>query len=268
MRRTAILLTLVFLIGLTAKASAAPPTAGDFAADCNADGVVEVDGNQRYVRGTGVLTRHCNVNLTPGSRLMLRGVTLSGEGLSAISSPNDTTIRVVNSRLMMTGPLELTTGCCAGGDEVPDDNGRVVVRRSSLVGSSIQLMASFDGANGRVIVRNSSLTATGELGIQVRASDLGGAEGRVRVRGSVIASAGDLLIRTGTEGRTHVRRNLTSVEGEVAISTGDDGRCRTRANIPELTCTEDAPEEPTEPGDEAGPLDEGEEAPGDGEEEE
>lgn len=251
MRRTAVLLTLVFLIGLAAPASAAPPTAGDFAADCNADGVVEIDGNQRYVRGTGVLTRHCNVNLAPGSRLDFRRVTITGEGLSIISSPNDITIRVLRSRLIMTGPLELTAGCCAGDGEVPEDHGRVVVRRSSLSGSSIQLMASFDGANGRVIVRRSSLTATGDQGIQIRASDLGGVEGRVRVRRSVMTSAGDLLIRTGTEGSTLVRRNLTSVEGEVTIATGEDGRCRSRANTPELACSEDAPVEP-------GPLDEGE----------
>lgn len=213
MRRTAILLTFVFLIGLAAPASAAPLTAADFAANCNADGEVEIDGKQRYVRGTGVLELPCTVTLTPGSRLDFRRVTIMGKSLSVISSSNDTRIRVLRSRLMMTGPLGLTTGCCSGNDEVPEGNGRVVVRRSSLSGSSIQLMASSDGANGRVVVKRSRLTATGDQGIQIRASDLGGVEGRVRVRRSVVTSAGDLLIRTGTEGRTSVRRTRTLVEG-------------------------------------------------------
>jgi hypothetical protein len=239
-RKTALFAIIAALFGVLAvsPASAARQDAADFAADCNDDGVVEVDGRQRYVGGTGVLAGDCSVHLATGARLTLRRVNLSGPGnLVAISSPANTTIRVIKSTIVVDGALELTAGCCSGEGDGSERNGRVVVRRSTLSGKSVQLLASFDDPNGRVVVRRSRLTATGELGIQIRAGDLGGENGRVRVRRSILDSGGPLQIRTGTDGRTAVRRNRASFVGEADVSTGENGRCISRRNKPELPCS-------------------------------
>jgi len=239
MRRILFVLTVVASMAVTVTpASAAPDTAADFAADCNADGIVLVVGNKRYVGGTGALTGPCVVGLSVGAKLVFRGVTLTGtDSLAAISSPAETTIKVIDSTIKMSGPLELTAGCCAGDALVPEQDGRVVVRRSTLRGSSIQLVASFDWPNGVVVVTDSTLHATGPQGIQVRASDLGGVDGRVRVVDSSLTSAGDLEIKTGVDGKTRVRRNTSAVAGTARVTTGVGGTCRSTNNSPALPCT-------------------------------
>jgi len=239
MKRLLFVLVVVAALAATVTpASAAPDSAADFAADCNADGIVFVVGDKRYVGGTGALTRSCVVGLSVGAKLVFRGVALTGtDGLAAISSPADTTIKVIDSTIDMSGPLELTAGCCAGDATVPEQDGRVIVRRSALRGSSIQLLASFDWPNGAVVVTDSTLHATGSLGIQIRASDLGGVDGRVRVVDSSLTSAGDLEIKTGTGGKTRARRNTATVTGVVTVTAGAGGTCRSTDNIPALPCT-------------------------------
>lgn len=252
MRRLIIFIAVVALIAAAApSASAARLSAADFATDCNTDGVVVVSGTQRYVGGTGRVKGDCLVQMEPGAKLVLRGATIVSTGsLVAISSPAETTIRIVRSSITVAGVLELTAGCCSGEGDGSESDGKVVVRRSTLVGASVQLLASFDDANGKVAVRRSSITAT-DGDIQIRASDLGGTDGRVRVKRSQLSATGDLQIRSGTDGKTHVARNTASIDGSVEVSTGDDGRCRSRRNTPELPCgaAEPAPDPDPIPGD-------------------
>jgi hypothetical protein len=116
-----------------ASALTAPPDAADFAADCNADGRIDGTATDRYVGGAGALVGDCSVVLDAGATLVLREVELTGSGdLVAISSPAETTIRVVDSVIEVAGFLELTAGCCAGGAGVPDQHATVVVKRSTL----------------------------------------------------------------------------------------------------------------------------------------
>lgn len=219
-------------------ATAAPLTAADFAADCNADGRLDVSGRQRYVGGSGTIAADCIIVHEAGATLVLRGVDLTAVGnIVAISSLEDATIKVVDSTITAGGALELTAGCCAGDDLVPDDNGTVIVKRSSLTGVTIQLMSSFDGLSGRVVVRQSTLEATGSLGVQIRASDLGGANGAVRLADSTITSAGDILVRTGSTGRTIARRNTLNSLGVTSISTGVGGSCVSAGNTPAVACS-------------------------------
>ena len=252
MRRLIIFIAVVALIAVAApSASAARLSAADFAADCNADGTVVVSGTQRYVGGSGSIKGDCSITMEAGSKLVLRNATItSSGGLVAISSPAETTIRIVGSSITVAGPLELTAGCCSGEGDGSEADGKVVVRRSELVGSSVQLLASFDDDGGKVVVRRSSITAT-DGDIQVRASDLAGSEGRVRVKRSQLTATGDLQISTGAEGRTRVVRNTAAIDGSVEVSTGDDGRCRSRRNSPELPCgaAEPAPDPDPGPGD-------------------
>ena len=250
MRRLIIFIAVVALIAVAApSASAARLSAGDFAADCNADGTVAVSGTQRYVGGTGTIKGDCIVTMEAGSKLVLRNATISSSGsLVAISTPADTTIRIVGSSIMVDGTLELTAGCCSGEGDGSEANGKVAVRRSTLSGSNVQLLASFDDSDGKVSVRHSSITAT-DGDIQIRASDLAGADGLVRVKHSRLTATGDLQISTGTEGRTRVKHNDAAIEGSVEVSTGDDGTCRSRRNTPELPCgVADTPVDPG-PGD-------------------
>ena len=252
MRRLFIFIAVVALIAAFApSASAARLTAADFAADCNADGVVEVSGTQRYVGGSGAIKGDCTITMEPGSKLVLRNASITSTGsLVAISSPADTKIRIIRSSITVAGALELTAGCCSGEGDGSESDGKVVVRRSHLVAASVQLVASFDDANGKVSVRRSSITAT-DGDIQIRASDLAGTEGHVRVKRSQLTAAGDLQIRTGEAGKTRVVRNVAAIEGSVEVSTGEDGHCRSRRNTPELPCgaAEPAPEPDPIPGD-------------------
>ena len=248
MRRILILLAAVALLAVLApSASAARLDAADFAADCNADGVVEVSGNQRYVGGAGTLTRDCSVTMEPGARLTFRRVDITGSGaLVAISSPAQTAIRIIRSSIAVAGPLELTAGCCSGEGDGSEADGKVFVRSSSLTGSSVQLLASFDDPNGKVSVRRSTVTAT-DGDIQFRASDLNGTNGHVRVRDSRLSATGDLVIASGGGGKTHVIRNTSTIDGTAEVTTGEDGRCRSRRNTPALPCGEVEP--PTDAGD-------------------
>lgn len=237
--RVGLLVALTLLLGLVAApAQAAPLDAADFAAQCNSTGLITVTGTQIYRGGSGTITGDCAIALAPGATLVLRNVDLTSAGnLAAVSSREGTTIRVANSSIVAAGALELTAGCCAGDATVPERDGTVVVRRSTLVAESLQLVASFDYPNGRVVVRSSSLTATGTAGIQIRASDLGGSDGIIRLVGSALASAGDVLVRTGSGGRTVVRRNTFSVSGAITVSAGAAGSCVTAANTPPVACT-------------------------------
>lgn len=266
MRKLALAATLTMIVTLLAAAPAtAGPrqSAGDFAADCNDDGQVIVDGRQVYRGGSGSLDGLCSVVMEPGAALVFRNVAIDGVGgLVAISSPADTTIRVIRSTIVIDGPLELTAGCCAGEGDGSERNGRVVVRRSTLEADSIQLVASFDDPDGRVVVRRSSLTATGELGVQLRASDLAGSDGLVRVHRSEIDSAGDLQISTGTSGRTVVRSTTAISVGEAEISTGEGGRCSVRRSTPDFPCVVTGSESDGDEGEETGEEGAGEEGAG------
>jgi hypothetical protein len=237
MRRLFVPLVLVAATVLPAGgAAAALGTAADFAADCNDDGLVIVSGTQRYIGGNGAITGGCNVVMSRGTTLVLRDVVLTGTAqLSAISSPRNTTIRVLESTIEVAGALEFTAGCCGGG-EVLENDGTVIVRDSTLLGDSVQLLASFDHPDGKVVVARSTLAATGALGIQVRASDLGGRRGIVKIIDTEANSDGDLLVRTGTRGLTVARRNQFSAAGSVTITTGTGGVCRSSGNTPPTPC--------------------------------
>ena len=229
MRRFSVIMAVMVATLLQATAvSAAPGSAGDIAADCNDDGVVTVYGTERYIGGVGTITRDCNVNLTAGAKLVLRNVTLTSTGsLAAISSPPGTTIKVLDSTITAAGSLELTAGCCAG--EPFEVDGTVIVRRSDLSGSSLQILASFGATNGRAVVAESTLTASGAFGVQVRT----GPDGLTRVRDSVISSGGDVWLASA--GDTRARRNTLSAAGTVTIEGGVS--CASIANTPAVPCT-------------------------------
>lgn len=220
--------------------SAAGTNAAAFAADCNANGTVEVAGVLRVVGGTGVLTRNCIITLDAGEKLVFRGVDLTGTGfVVTTSSPSgaDTTVKVIKSSIDMSGPLQLSPGAVAGGTEVPDADATVVVRRSTLSAASIDLSASLDWARGRVVVVDSNLIVPAGLGtVQISASMGGGTDGVARVVDSTISTAGDVTIQSGDAGRTVVRRSAVS-GASVTVTTGAGGVCRTVSNTPALICS-------------------------------
>ena len=239
MKRAAITIAIVLATLVpAAPAAAARGVAADFAADCNDDGLVTVAGVQKFIGGSATIDRDCIVGLETGATLVLRDVELSGAGnLVAISSPDHTTLKVINSVIKVAGALEWTAGCCAGDQLVPENDGTVIVKNSTMVGDSLQLIASFDWPNGKVVVRNSTLEGTGRFGVQIRASDLSGSDGIVRVVDSAISSGGDVVIATGTDGLTVARRDTLSATGTVTITTGRRGICRSSGHTPPTPCT-------------------------------
>ena len=234
-------LTVLAALALTAvlpmaSALAAPSDAADFAADCNVDGRVSVTGTDRFVGGAGALTGDCMIVLDTGATLVLREVELTGSGnLVAISSPAETTIRVVDSTIDVAGFLELTAGCCAGDAGVPEQDGVVVVKRSTLRAAGILLSASFDWPNGRVLVRSSNLEARSS-GITVGASDVAGSDGTVRVVASTLRAIDPVVISTGSLGRTIAKAN-SFFAPTVTIESGTGGRCRSVGNTPTVACS-------------------------------
>jgi hypothetical protein len=237
MKQLTVLAALAFTAVLpTASALAEPPDASDFAADCNDDGRLDVTGSDRYVGGAGALSGDCMIVLDTGATLVLRTVELTGPGnLVAISSPAETTIRVVDSTIDVAGFLELTAGCCAGDAGVPEHDGTVAVKRSTLRAAGILLAASFDWRNGRVQVRSSDLEAR-SAGITVEASDVAGSDGTVRVVASTLRAVDPVVISTGSLGRTIAKAN-SFFAPTVTIESGTGGRCRSVGNTPAVACS-------------------------------
>ncbi len=219
--------------------NAAHTDAAAFAADCNADGTVVVNGVLRVVGGTGVLTTACIISIDAGEKLVFRGVDLTGTGFVVTTgnpSGANTTVKVIDSLINMSGPLQLSPGAVAGDAGVPDSDATVVVRRSTLSASSIDLSTSLDWERGRVVVADSHLVVPSGTGnVWISASILGGADGIAKVVNSTISTAGDVYIQSGDTGKTVVRGSAVS-GASVTLSTGAGGVCKTSGNTPVLTC--------------------------------
>jgi hypothetical protein len=173
-----------------------------------------------------------------------------------------------------TGFLELAVGANAGDADVPEANGRIVIRGSKLTAMSISLTASFDWPNGSVIIKDSTLIATGEGSlpgdISVRASDLSGRRGEVTVLRSDLIAARSIHVGTGiptfldpgggsygltkvvdshvqaggpitihgsSDGRVSVTGTTLQSTSTVEIMTGIGGTCISSGNTPPVPCT-------------------------------
>ncbi len=232
-RAVAAALVAVATLGVGPSAAAAPPDAVDLAADCNADGRLDIDGTARYVGGVGVLTTDCVVTMTAGSRLILRGIDLSSAAEFFVigNAANDTTVRVVGSTIDLGGFLQLAPGCCSGDPAFPEQDATIVVRDSFLRGTSVEVSASTASTGGRVRVRRSTLDATATSTV-VRASE----SSDVVVTDSNLAATTDLVIESTIGGRTRVARS--SLAGaSITISAGPGGTCTSTGNTPPVPCT-------------------------------
>lgn len=232
-RLTVLVAVLIVSLLPAVPAGAARGTAADFVRDCNSDGLVRITGIQKYIGGSGNLTRICNVGMAPGSRLVFDGVELGGVGLAAISARRDTTVKVLDSVIKMDGPLELTAGCCAGDPLVAEQDGTVIVKNSTLAGEALQLLASFESPRGRVVVRESVLVSSGVFALQIRT----GRTGTTKVLDTTLESGNGIQIVSGNRGLTAARRNVFDAAGAVTITTGSRGTCRATGNTPPIPCS-------------------------------
>lgn len=233
-------------------AEAARMDATDLAADC-ADGVVEVDGQARFVRGSAVIDTVCQIQLGVGERFVLRDVAITGSGgIVVTTAPDEATansqVRVAGSTIELDGPVELNAGCAAGDAGVPDGNARVVVRNSSVRGDTVQLCASLDWPGGVVRVISSQITATSTTfpfaGVSISASPGGGSNGNARVIGSTLSAATGISIVASPDattpadaGRVVARNNVFDSAATVTITAGSSGTCRSTGNTPAVACT-------------------------------
>ncbi len=243
MRKTFSLLTLVAVLLLgtfPVTASAARIDASAFAADCNDDGTVNVTGTLMVVGGLGTIADNCFIFIDDGGKLVFRGVNLNSDGCVSPSlcglivggSGADSVVNVSRSTIDVNGPIQLSAGCCSGG-EIPDTNGSAKVVDSLLKGSSVEVSASIASDGGRVVVRRSTLVASGPFGVSVITS----LNGTTRFNGNVLISAGNAAVISGPSGNTTARRNdFTGVSGVVTI-TASGGRCVSADNIPSVPCT-------------------------------
>ncbi len=243
MKRITLGMAVVGLLGLVVSAggvTAAPPDAADLAADCNDDGVVTPTGDARYVGGTGELVGNCAIVVPAGSRLVLRGVELSGADAFVVRTESTggagATVRVVNSTFDFGSFVEFTPGANAGDPGVPDGDITLSLRRTKIRAAGIILATSLDWPSGRTIVGSSDLTATSG-GISIESSELGGVDGTTRVVRSTLTAATDIGVSAGPDGRTVVRNNTVSAGGSTIVTVGAGGRCATSGNTPPLVCT-------------------------------
>jgi hypothetical protein len=118
---------------------------------------------------------------------------------------------------------------------VPEQDGTVAVKRSTLRAAGILLSASFDWPDGRVLVRSSDLEAR-RSGITVGASDVAGSDGTVRVVASTLRAVEPVVISTGSLGRTIVKAN-SFFAPTVTVESGAGGRCRSVGNTPAVACS-------------------------------
>ena len=238
MSRITVLATslLLLLLMLPLTAAAARVDAAGFAADCNTDSLVTVTGTLRVVGGTGTINTDCVVVIDDGSKLVLRGATLDcGSPCSLVvgGSGEGSVINVVDSRITVTGPLQLSAGCCSGGEN-PESGGTVKVRNSALTGSSVEVSASVATDDGTVVVRRSKITAAGPLGVHI--STFSG--GKTVVTDNTINSAGDIDVRSGfgVPGVTRANRNEFNATGTTTI-TATGGTCVSVDNTPPVACS-------------------------------
>lgn len=176
--------------------------------------------------------------MAPGATLNLLGVSLGGSGSLVVGdAQEETTLRVLYSRIDLDGAVQLAPGCCAGGE--PDRSEADALLRvvgSAIRGSSVELSASTGDDRGRTVVRWSVIEATGPLGLVVHAS-VSASSGRLTLAYSSLTSAGNLSVATGIDGRTRVRNNLFAVTGPTTITTGAGGACTATGNAPPVPCT-------------------------------
>lgn len=244
MKKKTILIAIVGLVVtmLPLTASAAVTDGAGFAADCNDDGRVSVPGNLRVLGGSGDITvENCFVILGDGSRLVFRDTSIGDDGcgdtcaLIVGNSGENSIIRVVNSTIDVSGVVQLSAGCCSGG-ELPETNGLVRVVDSTIHGGeSVEISASVATEGGRVVVRRSTISGGNLYGIAISTFN----NGTTIATANTITSGGDIDIRSGLSpfgGTTIARRNAMSAVGAITI-TADGGTCISRANTPTVACS-------------------------------
>lgn len=228
MRRALLLMAVVGLVVALAPgtASGSMMTAEEFADDCNGDGRVDVPGTLRVRGGVGEITiAHCDVFLADGARLVFRDVTIRAGGNLVTWGGLDTTLRIVDSRLVAAGILELKTSCCFDEPGVPV-NGLTRIVRSSLRGGSVYLSSAVSEEGGALKVRHTRIRSDADVVIPVG--------GLVQFNDNRVRAGGDLTI-VGHDVR--VRRNIfTAVSGSIIV-TADGGPCVTSGNTPAVACS-------------------------------
>ena len=244
------LVTMVALVvgTLPLVASAATIDAAAFAADCNSDGAVSVTGKLKVIGGEGDITvANCFVTIADGGRLIFTNTYLHtntcshplGCSLIVGNSGADSVITVIRSTIDVSGTLQLSAGCCSGG-EVSDTNGLIKMVGSYVSGSSVEMSASVASEDGRVVVRHSTIVATGEFGFtdDVHISTFN--NGVVRFNDNTVFSPGDTTVTSGVSGfpgDTKAERNdFSGVDDSVTI-TANGGPCVSVANTPAVACS-------------------------------
>lgn len=235
-------------VPLTGASAGPPVSAGDFAADCNDAGLVNVERDLRVHGGAGTLTRSCVVVLAEGATLTLLDATLIQDpadatdccGLVVGDAQRRSRVRVVRSTILLESFVQLSPGCCAGFEpDRSEAEAEVVVLDSLITGTSVEVSASIAHDGGRAVVRRSVLEATDDrfgFPLTVLAS-LTGTGGQVTVADSVLVSGAGIRLETGNEGRTTALRNTFDAGNGILITTGTAGVCTSSANTPDVPCT-------------------------------
>jgi hypothetical protein len=240
-KKTTFLAVATLLLALIpGTAMAASVDGAGFAADCNADGRVDVTGTLRVVGGSGDITVDCLVVIDHDSKLVFRDTAIGDSGCVATcflvvgGSGENSLIRVVNSTISVSGVVQLSAGCCSGG-ELPEANGLVRVVDSTIHGGeSVEISASVATEDGQVVVRRSTISGGSLYGIAIRTFN----NGTTVATDNTITSGQGIEIGSGfgTAGETVARRNVLNATGPISI-TASGGSCISRGNTPSVPCS-------------------------------
>lgn len=176
----------------------------------------------------------CNVSIADDSKLVFKDTNLScGTACHLVigNSGENSVVKVVRSTINVSGSLQLSAGCCSGG-ELPEENGFVKVVDSFLTGSSVEISASVASNNGRAVVRRSTITST-TTGVSI-ATFQGGTTIANR---NTINSATDISIRSGfgEVGLTKAKNNTFTAA--IVTITANGGTCVSTRNTPAVACS-------------------------------
>ena len=199
--------------------------AQEFVQDCNDDGKVDLSYNLKIEGGESSLTRACQVSLGDGRKLEIIKATIEGTTSLEIEGRSKAELIIDEATIDVgAGGLLFISG----------DESVVVVSKSTLVGSPVDIEAASSGSKGQMQVSDSTIRSP-NLDIILTASEHG-REGQMQVSDSVFAATGNIRIATGEKGQTQVSKIEFDVGNTATIQAGPEGQCQSQDNTPAILC--------------------------------
>ena len=200
-------------------------TAQEFVRDCNDQGKVDLSHNLKIEGGEGSLARPCRISLEDEKKLEIIKATIEGGFSLEIVGGSKVELTIDEATIDVGAESFVFT---SGDDSV------VVISKSTLVGSPVDVGAASSGDKGQMQVSDSTIRSP-DLDIVLTASEHG-REGQMQVSDSVFDAAGIIRIATGEKGQTQVSKIESAAGNTATVEAGPEGQCQSQDNMPAIPC--------------------------------